>query len=138
MRISAPAAASYDDRHVRRRAGSIAALQMILGGLCTLQLLLYLTRSTPLAERISINPANTAVWRIPMGAVGGIGWYLIAYAAPLALLLGLTGAVTLFRRRAQLSSVHTWMLAIGTAVCVLILAVALTPFGQDLRIWWLD
>jgi hypothetical protein len=63
---------------------------------------------------------------------------MIAFALPLAILLGLAGGSPLTWRQRRLSRVLVWALAVGTTLCSAVVLLGMTPFGQAMRTWWLD
>ncbi len=104
-----------------------------------MQLALYLTRGTPEEDSIATSPFTAGGWEDLLAILGGTAWYMIAFCTPLAFFLALAGSVPLIRRRrSQLSALYTWVLTIGTMLCVGIFAVGLTPYGHMLWVWWLD
>lgn len=125
-------------RAARWFAGAIATLQLILGDLYSLQLSWYFKRGTPDEDNTAPYPFAAGDWTHPVAFLGGIAWYMIAFTVPLAFLFAVAGIVILTRQRTHLSAVHTWVLATGTVICAIILAVGLTPFGRDVWAWWLD
>ena len=141
MSMSVPVAAPvpHDRRGTRWWSLAVAVLQLALAGLYALHLSWYLNRGTAVQDSVATYPFNAGGWRDALAVLGGLAWYALVFAVPLAVLLAAAGGQLLARRRRlRLSAVRTWLLTAGTVLCLAIVTVGVTPFGQALAVWWLD
>ncbi|GAB3796302.1 hypothetical protein [Micromonospora zhanjiangensis] len=113
---------------IRTGGWVVVVLQFVLAVLCAVQVSWYVGRSMPDPGRVNLVVA----------LLGGLAWYLMALALPLAMLLGLTGGALLAWRLPRLSRALARLLVAGTLLCTAVVVLGMTPFGRAMHTWWLD